>query len=820
MAETIYAEGTNVWGTYRFENSTPNVVIVGTKSPQRITNNASNVTINAASGSEIWNYGENDGGTNVLINVSAGKNNISNYCSDSTINCSSTDKNTIENNIGGNNVVIISGNGDDYISNYSDNVSIFSGSGNNRIFNKSSYVTISTGDGNNTINNNTGNNVIINCGAGNDSIENTGASVTIDGGAGNDKIYNGAAPQSGGAVMYYNASYYEGGFSNVVFKHGADSGNHTIWGFRENSTLAVEGVELDDISYSPDATGYDLNVTIGKAQVSLAHSGPNGGLPVTNLNIYVPKTDTLICDVERNILDALSCDVERTVSFGITENYNGLQGFEIRIAEQQISEIVTFTAAAPFEIMQQTTGQFLDYKYDLRIESLTQQGILYSCRCCTNFDDILYSQLKYEVPEVSRKERTWHFVEDDSNGMKIYDEPEFANASGHVEAIAGVLGISYKNQFDDFVSTAEIRGGSTYADTIRELFGWSARIPTHLINAFMRDNCLYVIQRGHEEHVIDISNAKITQPAFTRELVRTYWGETPYIDTEVRTVSHIVTKSGSIFEFEDDGGVKSITPDEPEFEQALRDRIYEPASPLKRNELIYNATGGVIKEIYHNYNDVGLLEKTIEILHNDGGATTGKTITVYEYDTLNGNRFLDEGNVYLKEETMTIYDKAGAIIETRVITYSPTGAGQASAIGKTADGETFLNTVRDIPITEVPSPYALNKAFHDYQDRAIPEIQEQRQARQQERLIPGIVPFDTSFPIVGDDKLIEITNAIKWLNRRTKETVMVTLYDYEHLIDFNDRIALYGAEYFLVSNTLTTTPHVRDQQSLVLVRWY
>ena len=168
---------------------------------------------------------------------------------------------------------------------------------------------------------------------------------------------------------------------------------------------------------------------------------------------------------------------------------------------------------------------------------------------------------------------------------------------------------------------------------------------------------------------------------------------------------------------------------------------------------------------------------------------------------------------------MTIYDKAGAIVETRTITYTPTGAGQASAVGKTSDGETFLNTVKDIPTTEVISPYALNKEFQAIQD-ADADIQQQRKARQQERLIPGIVPFDTSFPIVGDDKLIEITNAIKDLNRRTKETVTLTLYDYPHLIDFNDRIVLYQAEYFLVSNTLTTTPHVRDEQSLVLVRWY
>ena len=507
------------------------------------------------------------------------------------------------------------------------------------------------------------------------------------------------------------------------------------------------------------------------------------------------------------------------------ENYNGLQGFEIQLAEQQITETVTFTAAAPFEIMQQTTGQFLDYKYNLRIESITQRGILYTCRCCTNLDDILYSQLDYEVPEVSRLDRTWHSVGRDDFVMKLFDEPERANATGHVEALATALGISYKNQFDDFVSTSEVEDhfAPTYADKLREIFGWSARIPTLLINAFIRDDCLYVIQRGHEEHVIDISNAEITLPIFTRELVRTYWGETPYINTEVRTVTQIINDLSGGFDVNDNGEV----PDSILADPSIQNIVSEPKNVLRRHELIENSSGKTDK--YYNYNQDGLLAKTIEINKDTSGALTGKSITVYEYDYLNASsEFVINGytlstdKVYLKQETMTNYDKTGAITETRVITYSPTGNGQAVAVGKTSDGEIFLNSVKDIPPTELPSPYARNKEFQNLQDLSYPlaRIKEQKQARRQERLIPGIVPFDTSFPIVGDDKLIEITNAIKDLNRKTKETVTLTLYDYEHLIDFNDRIALYGNEYFLVSNTLTTTPHVRDQQSLTLVRWY
>ena len=73
---------------------------------------------------------------------------------------------------------------------------------------------------------------------------------------------------------------------------------------------------------------------------------------------------------------------------------------------------------------------------------------------------------------------------------------------------------------------------------------------------------------------------------------------------------------------------------------------------------------------------------------------------------------------------------------------------------------------------------------------------------------------------LGADYLIELTEAIKWLNRRTKENVSITIYDFPHLIDFNDKIILYGADYFLVNNTARATPRIRNEQTLTLVRWF
>ena len=90
----------------------------------------------------------------------------------------------------------------------------------------------------------------------------------------------------------------------------------------------------------------------------------------------------------------------------------------------------------------------------------------------------------------------------------------------------------------------------------------------------------------------------------------------------------------------------------------------------------------------------------------------------------------------------------------------------------------------------------------------------------QSRTLNGLSLYDSSFPIHNVDKLVELTAAIQWLNRRTKETVTFTLYECPHLIDFNDRIIFNGAQYFLVSNVATTNARIFNEQRISLVRWY
>ena len=465
-------------------------------------------------------------------------------------------------------------------------------------------------------------------------------------------------------------------------------------------------------------------------------------------------------------------------------NTTGIQSIDLTLAEQQITDQVTFTGIIPFDVDDFVNGQYFDYEYSMSIESVTKSGILFTCHCCSDADELLYTLLNYKIPEVDDKYKVWHDANtalDKTNTTKTYDsegnDSEGASAtaaSEHLWDIGRGLSLRLTARFTDFLSTVDSTvAGVTYRDLIRSIFGWTARIPPLMINVFIRGDQLYVIQRGHEEHVIDISNAKITQPVFTRELVRTFWGETPYINTEVRTVPTYTTT--------------------PVYEGIDKAKVQPLASDTRQD------SDGTTT-INYSYDADGMLIKTEEI------SPTSRTVTTHKYSTgANGNKFL------VTEET-TVYDLDGKQIDYRSVKHSPTNYGQAAVTAGNAQSENIVSTVKNVPYDERPTPYAVGQQL-----KAL--ITEQSGSKRQERLVPGIVDFDTSFPIADEATLHQITLALQFLNRTEKETVTLSLYDYPHIIGFNDRIVLNDREYFLVSNRIYTTPRIFNQQNLTLVRW-
>lgn len=442
-------------------------------------------------------------------------------------------------------------------------------------------------------------------------------------------------------------------------------------------------------------------------------------------------------------------------------NTPNVQSIEIQISAQQLTDQLSFTAINDADIMQQVKGQYLDYLFDMRVEKSSKRGILTTCRCCADVDRTLYCQFTYIINadivtyEVDLQSKTIHHhgytssVDTEGNITQI----RRAWATSHLNFIARLLRKKLVCHFKNFVSDLDVKQENiTLQGLLNNLFSWTARLPHMLINCYIRDDTLYVIQRGYEQNVIDLTNAAITLPVINKELVRTTWGSSPNDDY---TLNHHYL------------GWKMAVP---------------PPTTSDDGKTHYN---------YKRVHPSGYL-LTESTTDNDDGSTVKVS---YSY-TLNAPYEL------ISETTITT-DADGN--KTRsVINHNKLTPSQSHTVEYDEDG----NLVGSVVGSHVAGFY----------DNYV--TLEEEHTESENRTIAGNPLIDPNFPVIGDGALAELTSAVKWLNRKTKETVSFDVYDYPHVFDLNDRIILNGNEYFIESNTVIKTPRIVNQQSLVLVRWY
>ena len=482
--------------------------------------------------------------------------------------------------------------------------------------------------------------------------------------------------------------------------------------------------------------------------------------------------------------------------FPPAENNGLIQSCTISIQEQQLTDDITFTYAANVNIMDDVNLQYLDYIIRGRVEETTTRGVMETCHLTCDIDEILYKQMAYRIPE-SKWEWTEEYLEYlRQQGGAIpsdadYDEAELkaipsAPASAHISEIAAALGKGLSLQFDDYISTlnTEVSSGTNYAGLIEELFGWTSRIPQLMINCFMRDNTIYVIQRGHETNVVNLDGQKLSVHTTTKRLMRTTWGSTPWSKTEVKPYYN----------------------DWSEFDQ-------DP----------YNPAGDEGGEA--TYGEDNLVEETT-VEHGDE-----TVITSYTYSTL------EDGRKFLSEEVAKTYSK-GSLVDTVVTHHEPVSGTQAHIYAEDDYGilgGVVTSANHDDRITPYQNMMSINgigahgrngqygSIVHDSSGNnylVYGVAHHSDKGEMMRRTVNGVSLIDTTFPVDGQSKLESLTQAIMWLDRKTEETIKVDLYDYPHVIDFNDRIIWQGNTYYLRSNTVTVNERIVNQQSLEFVRWY
>ena len=445
---------------------------------------------------------------------------------------------------------------------------------------------------------------------------------------------------------------------------------------------------------------------------------------------------------------------------------DGTQSIEIAIQEQQLTDQLTYATINNVDIEQAVTGQYLDYLFDMRVEETNSYGILTTCKCCSDIDKILYSTLDYSIEadftfiQVNLKSKTMHisnfpYVPPPEEENEV-TEIEKATALQHINEIASALGKTVTSYFDNFVSDLDIEQKNvTYADVINSLFGWTSRLPQMLINCYIRNGTLYVVQRGHEPNIINLTGTKYTMPRINKKIVRTTWGSSA--DTSYTLNKHYL-------------GWYVYFPPPDKSEDGKTKYTYRRIEPhgylltkseTEETEIINGTEQEVITEVAYEY--------TIQPPYELKTETTKKHI---------------KGSEYILDQSKIVHEQ---LTPSQRITrrFDEDGEQTGSVVGSHVAG------------------------FYDERTTIEPEHTDSESIT-----IQGNPLIDTSFPVYGNDTLAKISSAIRWLNRKTQETVSLDLYDYPHVVDFLDKIIFNGNEYFLQSNIVSKTPRIVNKQSL------
>lgn len=380
--------------------------------------------------------------------------------------------------------------------------------------------------------------------------------------------------------------------------------------------------------------------------------------------------------------------------------------------------------------------------------------------------------------------------------------------SAHAARIGNALGKRVVFLCDNFKHNSTWTGnGNTYQSIISTLFGWSSSIPHMMINVFMRakDNTLYVVQRGHELSVIDITDTKHTRPHIKKELERTAWS----LGKDSSSSTHSGGFGGfgyDVFSFpiDNNGGVATYeeTDDGTGTRQAL---LTHEETEDSVTSYMYDSDG---EGGYHLQ-----LKRTI----NKKDYT--KTETSYLYNKVYGGWMLTC-------EKETTYSPGGIVQFARETTHIPIGNGGVSTqvyegekghmrlvYSSVSEGTGVSNKYRSSG-----ESYALTNSINKEEtwDSGLTDlpVSSSGDVSNYDQLI--------DFPKVPtDDKdvLLKYTKAVMWLNRKVRETVEMDIYEYNHVIDFIERVRFRGNEYYLSSNKIIQTTR-ELKQTVTLVRWY
>ena len=466
-----------------------------------------------------------------------------------------------------------------------------------------------------------------------------------------------------------------------------------------------------------------------------------------------------------------------TAATPITQNFHdhGIRSFSMLLGELTLSDTFQLETVQPMNIDDAVQGQIFDYHFHFLVEETSQRDLVQTVKGMYSKDDLLYTAINAAVSEL--------------------------NVSYYAQQIAAALGLEVNMVCDDFIPSQNFENsGMTYQDMISALFGWTSKLPQRQINVFIRGNTLNIIQRGLEESVVDISDWPHSRPTVERKLVRSIWHSNNNDDPDNQAHNE-----------EDDAPIPftgTISFEDISY-------TYEDGYLTRERNENGETTYSYQNEYDHQGNLTGKYVSRKETSNKDGS----RSEVEYVYAATANNIYLFKERERSKEpkDTPSYMDEWDS---ERITYHAPIGYGwYATTVYE--DGERVGSSLSQGAPGGKASQYTLDQSALSLGSHYSSYYDDDGATVAFSSLI------DTEFPVLGEEYLWILTQAIEWLNRKTQETVTLEIQanirdgvpDVEHIVDFTERIRFGGNEYFLVSNSVELTPRSL-RQTIKMTRWY
>lgn len=482
----------------------------------------------------------------------------------------------------------------------------------------------------------------------------------------------------------------------------------------------------------------------------------------------------------------------------------------ITLGELTLSDSFELQTVQPIDVHEMITGRITDFEYCYQVGDISYTDLLRTAGGMYDTDILLYMPIEYSVySSVKVVFVNLSSGSSSSSSGGAADSPKYY-LSTHAARIGNALGKRVVFLCDNFKHKSTWTGnGNTYQSIISTLFGWSSVIPHMQINVFLRhkSNTLYIVQRGRELSKINITSCHHSRPEYKREIVRTLWATGKNEGrSEKRKGGNGIGASETITVNAPDNG--DNTASYSEFKGANGgSQTLLTKETTDETVTTYSYTGGPDDGGYR-------LSKKETINTKDGS----KNVTSYVYAIVNsGYMLVVESEIH--------YDRTNHKVYCRETFHHSLGNG--GVLTQVFENKKLISSSLS-ESTTVSSPYRAQQETYDLTGSTGPKEENENEddgsLGSGATISFGSSSYDSSidynqFPTDDVYFLRKYTNAIKWLNRKIKETVVMDIYDYGHVIDFTERVIFNGAEYYLSSNKITQTTN-ELKQNVTLVRWY